>query len=947
QTQASWMEGSVLLQPKEEAYKSECAALDRICDALRKGMTSDCLNFLVEDAGDEPTIWQLRPQLRQSTFLESVPAVSLQSLLYNSHHLPLIAKRKLAVILARSLLQLHEGLWLGKEWSKRHITFFYADANTIDYQRPYVTACLDGDGQVVPDFSPFHRNASILALGILLIEIHTGKPIETYRTPKDLSNGTEVNANTDWTVADLVVKALDDCSLGYKDAIQACLDISWVPAGQRVSLDDELTRDGLCNDVVQPLEDEVEHLFRERRKAHPRKSPLANNEWRAEPLSEAPIQCRLPLSARDMKEIIRKGSKAVNWTLEIAANNEKIDCQRIMGDRLVSNSPRGSLASDSEVGICCLACSLLLNKLDSIPEQFRDNVALLLAKKSSLDNGDDAEDFAAFRAESKAYAKRVRAFIATTSLDTSAYENTGSFAFIHWGKTIYGLVAPNIRLLLLGVLLILPVIHRVARMLDYNRYASDQILHTQAIQLEAAHASVPLLFAHILPTLGLVSLLDIVHDASRLTAQAVTLEYFECPMTWEQSMSLGPSLALLADSVGKLDKLVEEELQPNMDSFAWRLPRLSWRPVQLLDQAILKTSNRSHGLESLICANELFPLLNNLATPRGINTLGLLPLEGYSVSLDECIGSVWPSIERTVSLLLMVHDHYNGVFEKGDELGLSRCRASLEQSLSRGKKRPWHVEENVGFIARLVQRLKTTPPVLFTTTSKQQASIPITIHTALFNYWSMLTLLHNLRHDNVLLYTSANAYLPPVIFRRKELNKTSIFDNPPFRQPSGSKRRQPLQVSEQDDHTLNTLAQSLRDRGISMDPPEEWTWTHPSINNKLLHSLLAARVPYFIPFSPGGLNSTVSSNPVSCTPSSSSLSTSPSSSTQRKRLSLHSFRDLFVHQGNTMTDLGHMYRDHSAFVHGEWRADRQRMREYNDAAKRKAGLRRHPAEDYF
>ncbi|KAI4117305.1 MAG: hypothetical protein LQ338_007574 [Usnochroma carphineum] len=476
-------------------------------------------------------------------------------------------------------------------------------------------------------------------------------------------------------------------------------------------------------------------------------------------------------------------------------------------------------------------------------------------------------------------------------------------------------------------------------MLDYNRYASDQILHTQAIQLEAAHASVPLLFAHILPTLGLVSLLDIVHDASRLTAQAVTLEYFECPMTWEQSMSLGPSLALLADSVGKLDKLVEEELQPNMDSFAWRLPRLSWRPVQLLDQAILKTSNRSHGLESLICANELFPLLNNLATPRGINTLGLLPLEGYSVSLDECIGSVWPSIERTVSLLLMVHDHYNGVFEKGDELGLSRCRASLEQSLSRGKKRPWHVEENVGFIARLVQRLKTTPPVLFTTTSKQQASIPITIHTALFNYWSMLTLLHNLRHDNVLLYTSANAYLPPVIFRRKELNKTSIFDNPPFRQPSGSKRRQPLQVSEQDDHTLNTLAQSLRDRGISMDPPEEWTWTHPSINNKLLHSLLAARVPYSIPCPSGGVNSTVSSNPVSCTPfSSSSLSTSPSSSTQRKRLSLHSFRDLFVYQGNTITDLGYVYRDYSAFVLGEWRADRRRMRKYNDAAKRKVKI---------
>ncbi|KAL8921055.1 MAG: hypothetical protein Q9208_005946 [Pyrenodesmia sp. 3 TL-2023] len=264
QTPSSLMQGTVLLQPKEEARKYECAALDRICDALRKGISSHCLNFLVEEAGEESTLWQLRPQPRQSTFLDSGPAISLDSIFYNSHRLPLIAKRKLAVILARSLLQLYEGLWLGTGWGKRQISFFYAAAGTIDYQRPYITTSFDGKDQAVADFSLFHRNGSILALGILLIEIDTGKPIETYRTPEDLSNGTEVNANTDWTVADRVVKSLDDCSVHYKDAIQACLDTPWVPAGQRVSLDEELTRHGLYNDVVQRLENEVCYLARER-----------------------------------------------------------------------------------------------------------------------------------------------------------------------------------------------------------------------------------------------------------------------------------------------------------------------------------------------------------------------------------------------------------------------------------------------------------------------------------------------------------------------------------------------------------------------------------------------------------------------------------------------------------------------------------------------------------
>ncbi|KAL8707450.1 MAG: hypothetical protein Q9220_007538 [cf. Caloplaca sp. 1 TL-2023] len=259
-----WLQGTVLLRSEEDRYKYECAALDCICDALHNGIGNHCLTFLVEDAIDEPTLWQLRPQPKQPTFLESVPAVSLQSLLSNSHHLPLIAKRKLAVILARSLLQLHEGLWLGKEWSKRQISFFYATPEDIDFQRPYVTTHFDSHDQAGPDFSLFHRNASILALGIPLIEIHTGKLIETYRTPKDLSNGVEVNTNTDWTVADRIVKSLDDCSLGYKDAIQACLDTSWIPAAQRVCLEDEVTRSGLYNDVVRPLEDEVQHLFRER-----------------------------------------------------------------------------------------------------------------------------------------------------------------------------------------------------------------------------------------------------------------------------------------------------------------------------------------------------------------------------------------------------------------------------------------------------------------------------------------------------------------------------------------------------------------------------------------------------------------------------------------------------------------------------------------------------------
>lgn len=250
-----------------DTTKEDRKVLQKVCDAIQEiNSTSHCLNLLVEDSEGEQTLWQLRSRPKRVQFLQSTPAVSLQTLLFRKPKFPLVVKRRLALILAESLLQLHGSPWLSQEWNKGHISFFYVSTDMLDYQRPYLSTSFD-DGKSdieAPDMNRFHRNPGILALGILLIEIHTEKPIESYRTAADLSNGQEVNANTDWTVADRVVKGLEDCSLGYKDAIQACLDTPWIPAGQQVSLEDPVTRTGLFNDVVQPLKDELIYLFKEK-----------------------------------------------------------------------------------------------------------------------------------------------------------------------------------------------------------------------------------------------------------------------------------------------------------------------------------------------------------------------------------------------------------------------------------------------------------------------------------------------------------------------------------------------------------------------------------------------------------------------------------------------------------------------------------------------------------
>ena len=73
---------------------------------------------------------------------------------------------------------------------------------------------------------------------------------------------TEVNVNTDYTVVDREVKKLKDCWLDYQDVIRACLDMPWKPTG-RVNLEDPVTRSGVYDTIIRPLEDELKNLFRE------------------------------------------------------------------------------------------------------------------------------------------------------------------------------------------------------------------------------------------------------------------------------------------------------------------------------------------------------------------------------------------------------------------------------------------------------------------------------------------------------------------------------------------------------------------------------------------------------------------------------------------------------------------------------------------------------------
>jgi len=179
-------------------------------------------------------------------------------MLQNYNKPSLIARRKLALIFAYSLIQLHESPWLSRQWNKDRIYFFYASTGGLDLRRPYISTDFEPFplGREKPDLDRFHRHLGLLKLGILLIEAHTWKPIESFRVESDLKDG-EPTPNTDMGVARRVLGVLDDCFPTYQGAIEACIRVPWVSGGSRVSLEDLVMWNGVYRDIVEPLEREV------------------------------------------------------------------------------------------------------------------------------------------------------------------------------------------------------------------------------------------------------------------------------------------------------------------------------------------------------------------------------------------------------------------------------------------------------------------------------------------------------------------------------------------------------------------------------------------------------------------------------------------------------------------------------------------------------------------
>lgn len=231
--------------------------MDRLCDAFATDLQGLSVTFILETPQGQELMKRLQHKPRRLRFLESSAPISLGELLEGPTKLDPIEKRTLALIFAESLLLYHDSNWLHDGWVKDGICFFFKAEDEPDLKNPFLSARLDvpGAGHNLAGNFGHHRNPSILALGVLLIEIFNERAIEKWKTAKERSNPT---AATVLVVADRVVKKMDES--GSTNAIRACLDLDWIPVDRTAGLEDPETRTGLLENVIWPIKEEMHSL---------------------------------------------------------------------------------------------------------------------------------------------------------------------------------------------------------------------------------------------------------------------------------------------------------------------------------------------------------------------------------------------------------------------------------------------------------------------------------------------------------------------------------------------------------------------------------------------------------------------------------------------------------------------------------------------------------------
>ena len=228
--------------------------IESLCRAMLGPLNLPYLGIIVDDHKKQHRI--LVTKASHST--DTLRTVSLKSLLAQG-----LPKKKdrliLGVKLTSSLLQLHNTPWLAESWGSPDVLFMTNDDDPL-LDKPWLSRHFPSPTcTILPRQSTGQplcaevRNQSMFALGVVLIELWFGKPLENLREMIDLGPHGEANAITDFATTRRLSEAIySDAGEWYGDAVRRCI---YCDFNQRyTSLDTETLKEAVHRGVVLPLE---------------------------------------------------------------------------------------------------------------------------------------------------------------------------------------------------------------------------------------------------------------------------------------------------------------------------------------------------------------------------------------------------------------------------------------------------------------------------------------------------------------------------------------------------------------------------------------------------------------------------------------------------------------------------------------------------------------------
>jgi hypothetical protein len=170
-------------------------------------------------------------------------------------------KLHMAAVVSSAVLELHHTPWMESEPSKEGILFF-EDSRRLHTSAFVATQIRDiaqdpdpEDDDTLPSYI---ENKTLFALGILLIELLFGAPIETMHTDKDpIPSSGKPNWEMKHSIATRLLKKeniLDEGGLNYESAVRSCIKCNF-DQFREMNLDNDEFRQAVYEKVVAVLED--------------------------------------------------------------------------------------------------------------------------------------------------------------------------------------------------------------------------------------------------------------------------------------------------------------------------------------------------------------------------------------------------------------------------------------------------------------------------------------------------------------------------------------------------------------------------------------------------------------------------------------------------------------------------------------------------------------------